>query len=664
MSSEVLNRPGVLAGVYPQREDIRAGWLEKTVAAASGRFHQYVLGRHPRYRHFIDSVEAASTGIDALTPSELQMRVRELRRKLYANGLQDELVHEAFAAIREIASRKLSMRHYDVQLFGGWVMLRGKVAEMETGEGKTLTATLAAGTAAMAGIPVHIVTVNDFLASRDAKWMKPIYNALGLTVGVVTDGLDLDQRRDAYRCDITYCTNKQLVFDYLKDRMLLGAENRGLHLNLEELYARQPRTSRMLLRGLCFAIVDEADSVLVDEARTPLIISNRSDSSGQDKTYQHAIRIAGNLTAKRDYHVDPFRRQVELTDLSKAAAARMSKSLGGVWSGPRRREELVKQGLSALHLFKLDKHYLVRDGKVQIIDEFTGRIMADRSWERGLHQMIEAKERCPITGRQETLSRISYQRFFQRYLKLAGMTGTAREVASELWSVYRLNVVTVPTNKPVRRSTSPDVLYRTADEKWQAAVEQVKQLNREGRPVLVGTRSVEASELISRKLSDAGLSHRVLNARQDQKEAEIVSQAGKPRRITVATNMAGRGTDIRLADGIAELGGLHVLATERHEARRIDRQLFGRAGRQGDPGSYQAILSLDDELFSDLMGDRTRAIVERVSRGDGPLNPWLTRMLVLLAQRSAEVRQSGVRRDLLKLDENLGDMLAFSGRGE
>ena len=353
-----------------------------------------------------------------------------------------------------------------------------------------------------------------------------------------------------------------------------------------------------------------------------------------------------------------------MTDLGKAAAARMSKSLGGVWSGPRRREELVKQGLSALHLFKLDKHYLVRDGKVQIIDEFTGRIMADRSWERGLHQMIEAKERCPITGRQETLSRISYQRFFQRYLKLAGMTGTAREVASELWSVYRLNVVTVPTNKPVRRSTSPDVLYRTADEKWQAAVEQVKQLNREGRPVLVGTRSVEASELISRKLSDAGLSHRVLNARQDQKEAEIVSQAGKPRRITVATNMAGRGTDIRLADGIAELGGLHVLATERHEARRIDRQLFGRAGRQGDPGSYQAILSLDDELFSDLMGDRTRAIVERVSRGDGPLNPWLTRMLVLLAQRSAEVRQSGVRRDLLKLDENLGDMLAFSGRGE
>ena len=664
MSSSVLHRPGILAGVYPQREELRAGWLEKTAAAATGKLRQYALGRNPSYMKFVARVEAAAGGLDTLNDTALLERAIELRRNLYAHGLRDDLVASSFAYVREFATRRLGIRHYDVQLYGGWVMLQGMVAEMETGEGKTLTATLAASTAALAGIPVHVVTVNDFLASRDAEWMRPVYRALGLSVGTITEGMEIDQRRAAYARDITYCTNKQLVFDYLRDRMLLGQENRSLHLNLEELYAQQPRTSRLLLRGLCFAIVDEADSVLIDEARTPLIISNRSNMDDQALSYKHAVRIARGLETPRDFLLDPWARHVDLTDLGRATIARMAKGLGGVWTGPRRREELVRQGLSALHLFELDKHYLVRDGKVQIIDEYTGRIMADRSWERGLHQMVEAKEGCAISGRQETLSRISYQRFFQRYLKLAGMTGTAREVASELWSVYRLNVVTIPTNRPTRRSTTPDRLYQTADEKWQAVVDSIRMTHEEGRPVLVGTRSVGASETLSERLTTAGILHHVLNARQDQQEAEIISHAGQPGRVTVATNMAGRGTDIRLSPGIAELGGLHVLATERHEARRIDRQLFGRGGRQGDPGSYQVILSLDDELIRDFWGDLPRRVLARYAKPNEPVPYWVARPLVFLAQLAAERKQSRARRDLLKLDENLSDMLAFSGRGE
>ncbi len=664
MSSSVLHRPGILAGVYPQREDIRPSWLEKTAGSVAGMVRQYALGRHPRYQKFVRSVREHALDLDRLGENELTARAKDLRRSLYANGLRDELVAQSFAIVREVATRRLGMRHYDVQLYGGWIMLQGMVAEMETGEGKTLAATLSASTAALAGIPVHIVTVNDFLAARDAQWMGPIYHALGLTVGTITEGMDQEQRRAAYSRNITYCTNKQLVFDYLKDRMVLGQDSRPLHLNLEELYSERPRTSKLLLRGLCFAIVDEADSVLVDEARTPLIISNKPNMVDQEKIYKQAVRIARILQLPRDFQIYPRRREVDLTDLGKAHLARLTRSLGGVWTGMRRREDLVCQALTALHMFELDKHYLIQDGKVQIVDEYTGRIMADRSWERGLHQMVEAKEGCPISGRQETLSRISYQRFFQRYLLLAGMTGTAREVASELWSVYRLKVVSIPTNRPSRRSPVADRMYSTAERKWREVVRCVRELHESGRPVLVGTRSVVASETLGRELSRAGLPHRVLNARQDQQEAEIIAQAGRPGRITVATNMAGRGTDIRLAPGVVALGGLHVLATERHEARRIDRQLFGRCGRQGDPGSFQVILALEDDLLRDLFGDWPQRLLKRWMNPDAPVPAWQAKLLVATAQRAAEGRHSRLRRDLLKLDENLGDTLAFSGRGE
>ena len=656
MSSTALLRPGIALGHYPQREDMRDGWLDRTAASLAGFVRQQAYGRNPGHEEFIQRVNAAATGLSALSNQQIRDTVPELRRRLYSEGLKDELVAQVFAIAREAADRLLRMRPFDVQLVGGRVMLEGKIAEMETGEGKTLTATLPACAAALAGIPVHIVTVNDFLVMRDAAWMKPVYAFFGLKVGTITEGMQPDERRVAYGCDITYCTNKQLVFDYLKDRLMLGQEARPLHLQIEGLHAEFPRTRRLLLRGLCFVIVDEADSVLIDEARTPLIISSAGDTSHAKQIYGEAVALARLLRTGTDFVIHPRDREIDLTEAGKRHAAELAEPYGGVWIGPRRREELVRRALSALYLFQRDKHYLVRGEKIQIVDEYTGRVMADRSWERGLHQMIEAKEGVSITGQQETLARISYQRFFRRYLRIAGMTGTAREVARELWSVYGLAVVSIPTNRPVRRQQLEDEVHITATEKWTAIVESVRAHHAAGRPVLVGTRSVAASEHLSELLTAAELPHQVLNARQDQEEAKVVANAGERGRITVATNMAGRGTDIKLGPGVADLGGLHVLATERHDARRIDRQLFGRGGRQGDPGSYQAIVSLEDEIVHEVFGRYAVPVGKRAPRA--------CRLLVGAAQHMAERHNARTRRELLRVDDHLSDLLAFTGRPE
>jgi preprotein translocase subunit SecA len=663
-ASAAMLRPGIAVGEYPQKEDIRDGWLDRTAASITGSLRQHLHGRSHRYMKFVNEVNKLSEGIDDLDEAGLRVRVTRLRQRLYSEGLGDELVAESFGLIREFAARRLGMRHHDVQLFGGRAMLNGMVAEMETGEGKTMTATLPACTAALAGIPVHIVTINDFLVARDASWMGPVYQALGLTVGTITEDMGPEQRRAAYACDVTYCTNKQLVFDYLKDRLLLGQESRRLHMQLEGLYMERPRTSRLLMRGLCFAIVDEADSVLVDEARTPLIISSKGDGTQEEYTYREALRVAHTLRPKRDFTLRVRDKHVDLTDFGKASIRHQTRALGGLWTGAKRRDELVQQALAALHLYQADVHYLLKDGKIQIIDEYTGRVMPDRAWERGLHQMIETKEGCEVSGRQETLARISYQRFFRRYLRLAGMTGTAREVTGELWSVYRLNVVTIPTNSPVQRQCIPDKLFVDAADKWTGIVDTVRDLHQQQRPVLIGTRSVADSEHLDRLLTATGLPHQVLNARQDQEEAQIIAQAGQAGRITVATNMAGRGTDIRLASGVAASGGLYVLATSRHEARRIDRQLSGRGGRQGDPGSFQTIMSLEDDLVKDYFGGALAGFFRRRGKGGKPLPLWLGRPIVGFAQSAAERHHSRIRRELLKLDDNLGDMLAFSGRTE
>ncbi|MBL8383332.1 MAG: preprotein translocase subunit SecA [Burkholderiales bacterium] len=664
MSSTTALRPGVALGPYPQREDQRESALDRAAAGLIGFIRQRAYGRNPGHAAFIALVDAEGAGLSGLTDAQIRAEVPELRRRLYSEGLQEALVARAFAMAREVAERRLGMRPYDVQLIGGRVMLDGKIAEMETGEGKTLTATLPACAAALAGIPVHIVTVNDFLVMRDAAWMLPLYKFFGLTVGTITEGMDPAARRAAYACDITYGTNKQLVFDYLKDRLLLGRDAGPMHLKIERLHAEHARTERMLLRGLCFVIVDEADSVLVDEARTPLIISNRGDSSQEEQVYGEAVAIARALTSATDFTIRPREHDVELTDAGRRHAAALAEPYGGVWMGPRRREELVRRALSALHLFQRDKQYIVRGGKVQIVDEYTGRVMADRSWERGLHQMIEAKEGCQITGQQETLARISYQRFFRRYLRVAGMTGTAREVARELWAVYRLAVVSIPTNRPVRRRRLDGAVYATAEAKWAAVAATVARLHADGRPVLVGTRSVAASEHLSERLRADGLPHQVLNARQDQEEAELVARAGETGRIMVATNMAGRGTDIRLSPGVADRGGLHVLATERHDSARIDRQLFGRCGRQGDPGSFQMIVSLEDEIFQQYAKLPARWLGKLFRGRTAPLPSWLGELVSARAQRAAERHHGRIRRELLRADDQLSDLLAFTGRGE
>ncbi len=655
-----------LAGtLYPERDEPQLGKVESLAAAVGGLLVPWFRPKADRFRWIIDAVNAQAESMAHWTDRQILEESQSLRPLLRREGYTEALVGRAFALVREVAHRTLGLRPVDVQLMGGLVLLKGMVAEMETGEGKTLTATLPASTLALAGVPVHIITVNDYLAKRDGDWMRPIYEAIGLRVGTIVHGMDPAARREAYRCDVTYCTNKEVTFDYLRDRIILWDRPTPIRLQLERLYGEKSRVHQLVMRGLHFAIVDEADSVLIDEARTPLIISSEAEGLHRSEIYQHAMTLARELVPKKEFHLAASDRTVDLTDEGVSRIHDFDWSRAGFAGNTEQREELVRQALVALHLFHLDKHYLVKDQKVQIIDEYTGRLMADRSWERGLHQLIEIKEGCEITSLKETKARISYQRFFRRYLQRAGMTGTAREVAGELWSIYRMRVVTVPTHRPLRRKYLRDRVYRTAEEKWAAIVKTIAELHRQDRPVLVGTRSVEASEKVSRLLTDRTLPHKVLNARQDEEEAEIISLAGQPAQITVATNMAGRGTDIRLGPGVPDRGGLHVIASERHESGRIDRQLFGRCGRQGDPGTSAAMVSLEDELVTTYVGKPLQwAAAIALKMPGGFLCRWIGGILFRRAQRSAERMHAKMRRNLLKMDEQTSESLAFSGKTE
>lgn len=651
-------------GAYPER-----------VAPPLTRLDRLIESHWPRWfdRHrnlvrngepIIKGVRNHERSVGRLSDGALQELANELRFELCREGFRDDLVARSFAVVREVAERTIGLRHVDVQVVGGSVLLNGMVAEMATGEGKTLTATLPACTAALAGLPVHIITVNDYLASRDAEWMGPIYRALGLTVGLVTQGMEASVRRQAYMCDVTYCTNKEIAFDYLRDRIVLGREPRRIQLKVERLFSERPRVKQLVLRGLYYAIVDEADSVLIDEARTPLIISGgNNDILGQDE-YEKALSLAAELEPGLDYEVIERDRMVRLTQSGVERLAEMTRSLQGIWKSRRSSEELVRLALKAHYLFIRDKDYLVRDGKVQIVDEYTGRLMPDRSWEYGLHQLIEAKEGCELTSRREPMARTTYQRFFKRYLRLAGMTGTAREVSGELWSTYRLAVYSIPTNKPIQRTHLQDRIYVRSTDKWRAVVDRVGELYQQRRPALIGTRSVGATEYLSGLLTAAGVPHRVLSARQDKEEANIVAQAGHLGQITVATNMAGRGTDIRLGPGVKEMGGLYVIATERHESRRIDRQLFGRCGRQGDPGTCEGIVSLDDDLVVMFGRGLWRRLAFMTTRPFRPTMSWIGAFALRHAQAAADRQHSRMRKDLLKLDEQMDTALAFSGRQE
>lgn len=657
--SDAVTLPRYANGLYPERRDKQPHKLDSYGAALIGalrwprpgattfrRLHR-VIEHYGRLYHDMDEIQ-----LDGL--------IVELRHQLRRQGLRTNLVGQSFALIREIAARTVGMRHHQCQLKGGWILLQGMVAEMQTGEGKTLTATLAAGTAALAGVPTHVISVNDYLTQRDAGNMSPIYQRLGLSVGAVIAGMAPESRRLAYACDITYCTNKELVFDYLKDRITLGNRTGELRLAVERLNGADSRARRLLLRGLRYAIVDEADSVLIDEARTPLIISGPPQGEEEAHMVREALALSRELRRDMHYRLMAVERRIELTEGGKAHLRHAAASMGGLWKASIRREELITQALTAIHIFHRDEHYLVRGGKIVIIDEYTGRAMPDRSWNRGLHQLIEAKEGCELSMQRDPLARISYQRFFRRYLHLSGMTGTGWEVRRELRSVYGLPVVRVQTHRLMQRKVQPDRLYPDLETKWRALTREVERLAKDGRPVLIGTRTLAASEQLSQRLSQAGLDHSVLNARQDADEAAVIASAGEGGRITIATNMAGRGTDIRLGAGVDALGGLHVVLTERHEARRIDRQLIGRCARQGDAGSSGALLSWDDALLKDRQGWSARLVRQRWLLATS-LGQWFSRLMLRRAQRDVERTHFKMRRELLRVDQQLGDLLSFSG---
>lgn len=646
----------------PEKKVSPAGFLERAFSPCV-RMFQGVAGRTAgKSQPFVSLVARHAEGMAMLDEAGIRQTARELSMELHRRGFCKAAAAKSFALIREAAHRFVGMRHYDVQIAGGWAMLNGKIAEMETGEGKTLTATLAAGTAALAGFPVHVISVNDYLTARDAAWMKPVYEAIGLSVGCVTQDAEPFSRRAAYQCDIAYCTNKTVVFDYLRDRIVLRNKEQPLVLQTDGLCAGEKIADRLLQRGLCFGIVDEADSILIDEARTPLIISGSAASADEEAFLRQALTLARELADGRDYRIDFTKRSVELSASGKEIIRERSASFGPLWQASIRREEVVEKALSAIHLFKRDEHYLVDGGKVQIVDEFTGRVMPDRSWEKGLHQLIEIREGCEVTGQRTTHARISYQSFFRRYLRLSGMTGTAREVRKELWDVYRLSVVRIATNRPVVRRYLPDVLFKTGVEKQHAVVARIKKLHAAGRPVLVGTRSVHASEQLSELLvKEEGPDHQVLNAWRVKEEAEIVAGAGKTGAVTIATNMAGRGTDIKLDEDARRCGGLHVILTERHEAGRIDRQLAGRCGRQGDPGSFEAMISMEDDIVQKEKG-LWKLFTAILMRSRMSFWWWFGIRAIWRAQRKTERRHANIRKRLLKMDEAAWNMLSFSGK--
>src|SRR5690625_691246 len=601
--------------------------------------------------------------LDALNHADIAEQAKAMAFELRRNGIRRDSAARAFALIRRAAQLTLNLAHYDVQLLGGWVMLQGMVAEMQTGEGKTLTATLPAATAALAGWPVHVITTDDYLVERDAEIMGPLYARLGLTVAAVTAEMADEERRQAYRADVVYCSNKTVVFDYLRDLIVLDDEKDDDVLRLERLQGDQGRVSRLYLQGLYFAIVDEADSVLVDEARTPLIISGVQDDDIEDVTRQ-AVDLARHLQADRHYRVNHENRRIHLTESGRDALAAACATLPPPWHIPFRREELVLNALTVLLLYHADEHYIVRDGKIVVVDEYTGRVMADRSWGQGLHQMLEVKEGLDLTEPRSTLKSVSYQRFFRQYLHLSGMTGTATEIRAELGRVYDLPVVTIPTHRPSLRRHAPDQVYASRSDKWDAVTRRTQELHHNGVPVLIGTRSVAASEELSARLHQAGLPHQMLNAKQDADEAAIVAQAGQVGSIMIATNMAGRGTDIPVSDAARALGGLHVILTERHESARIDRQLQGRCARQGDPGHVQAMLSLDDAVL-DAWRDRWDGVLMlQILTRDIRRHQWLARWWLARAQQRIEHKLARDRRKMVAADEQLEQSLSFSGQGD
>ena len=585
-----------------------------------------------RIRPTVDRVNALESSVSPLSDDRLAAKIAEFRRRVENGEPLDDLLPETFAVVREAGKRVLDMRPFDVQLMGGVILHEGRIAEMRTGEGKTLVATLPIVLNALTGRGVHLVTVNDYLARRDAEWMGRLYRALGMSVGVIVHGMDDTERQASYRCDITYGTNNEFGFDYLRDNMKFRVED-------------------MVQRDLHYAIVDEVDSILIDEARTPLIISGPAEES--TSFYTRVNSVIPFLKKDTDYTVDEKARQVLLTEDAGIPKLERLLSVDNLYD-PGNIEALhhVNQALKAHILFHRDVDYMVKDGEVVIVDEFTGRLMPGRRWSDGLHQAVEAKEGVKIENENQTLATITFQNYFRMFDKLAGMTGTADTEAAEFQQIYKLAVTIVPTNQAMIRQDLSDQIYRTEKEKFQAVLEEVKELHAQGRPALVGTVSIEKSERLSGLLTRNGVPHNVLNAKHHEQEAQIIAEAGQAGKVTIATNMAGRGVDIKLGEGVVGKGGLHIIGTERHESRRVDNQLRGRAGRQGDPGSSRFYLSLEDDLLRIFGSDRISPIMEKLGMEEGePIEHPLINRAVENAQKKVEGHNFDIRKHLLEYDD-------------
>uniref|UniRef100_A0A7C5Z0U5 Protein translocase subunit SecA n=1 Tax=Caldicellulosiruptor owensensis TaxID=55205 RepID=A0A7C5Z0U5_9FIRM len=615
--------------------------IEKLIGSYSEREIKKILP-------IIDKIESLAPEYEKLTDAELRQKTDIFKQRLQNGETLDDILPEAFAAVREAAWRTLKMRHFRVQLIGGVVLHQGRIAEMKTGEGKTLVATLPAYLNALEGKGVHIVTVNDYLARRDAEWMGPIYNFLGLSVGVIVHGLTHEERKKAYNCDITYGTNNEFGFDYLRDNMAIYKEE-------------------LVQRELNYAIIDEVDSILIDEARTPLIISGPAEKSTD--LYKRADNFVRRLkpfyynsdddkqmpdTTGYDYIVNEKRHTVSLTEegIKKAEKYFGVTNLADPENATLHHH--IIQALKAHALMKRDRDYVVKDGQVIIVDEFTGRLMYGRRFSEGLHQAIEAKEGVKIERESKTLATITFQNYFRLYKKLAGMTGTAKTEEQEFREIYKLDVIEIPTHKPMIRIDHPDKVYKTEKAKFDAIVQEIVETHKKGQPVLVGTISIEKSEMLSEMLKKHGIKHEVLNAKHHEKEAMIIAKAGQKGAVTIATNMAGRGTDIVLGEGVAELGGLKVIGTERHESRRIDNQLRGRAGRQGDPGESRFYVSLEDDLMRLFGSERIKNLVESLGLPDDqPIEHKLLSDAIEKAQKRVEARNFEIRKHLLQFDDVL-----------
>lgn len=584
-----------------------------------------------RMRERVEQINALEPSLEGLSDVSLCAKTEEFRSRLKDGQTLDDLLPEAFAVVREASKRVLGMRHFDVQMLGGICLHEGRIAEMRTGEGKTLVATLPTYLNALTGLGVHVITVNDYLARRDSEWMGRLYRFLGLSVGLIVHDMDFPQRKAAYAADITYGTNNEFGFDYLRDNMVIYQD-------------------QMVQRELNYAIVDEVDSILVDEARTPLIISGAGDKSTE--MYKVMAAAVADVQEGADYTVDEKAKAVLPTE---ECIARIEKKLNVKNMYDSENIEMshhFTQALRAKVLMKRDRDYVVRDGEVVIVDEFTGRLMFGRRYSDGLHQAIEAKEGVKVERESQTLAAITFQNYFRMYKKLSGMTGTAKTEEDEFLKIYNLPVLVIPTNKPVARQDLPDVIYKTKRAKYQAVIEAIIEAHQKGQPVLVGTTSIEQSEELSRHLKKRGVRHNVLNAKYHEMEAQIISGAGQKGAVTIATNMAGRGTDIVLGEGVSELGGLHIIGTERHESRRIDNQLRGRAGRQGDPGSSRFYLSLEDDLMRLFGSDNIASIMDKLGmEEDEPIEHKLITRSIEQAQKKVEARNFSIRKHVLEYDD-------------